>query len=236
VLSRVFRGKFLHGLKRAAARGELRFHGQLAELAEPSQFAQLLATIVRRDWVVYAKRPFGGPRQVLKYLARYTHRVAISDARIVGLTKKDVTFRYKDYADQNQTKQLTLSHVEFIRRLLLHVLPNGFSRVRYYGFLSNRYRQANLRRCRELLGSQRPREDTTARQEGGGNDTLAELELRAQRCPKCQIGRMIVIEEFEPNRPPMPPCPHFRRQLVVTEDDSVTFQIFNSTPTCQDTS
>lgn len=234
VLSCVFRGKFIAGLKRAFAEGELCFFGELAELADPARFEELLTTIVRRPWVVFAKRPFGGPRQVLKYLARYTHRVAISDQRIQEVTAETVTFGYKDYADGNVAKQLTLSHVEFIRRFLLHVLPSGFSRVRYYGFWANRERQANLQRCRELLLS-----DAAAANEAHPsqkNDPWANLELRNECCPHCQVGHMLVVEEWEPNETPLPRPPHFRQKPVTTEDAPVTFVDFTSRVTGQDTS
>jgi hypothetical protein len=142
VLSRVFRGKFVHGLKQAAARGELVFHGRLAELAQADHFERLLDRVVRHDWVVYAKRPFGGPKQVLKYLARYTHRVAISNRRLVALRDGQVMFRWKDYARGSRQRRMTLSAVEFIRRFLRHVLPGGFMKIRHYGFLANRARTA----------------------------------------------------------------------------------------------
>src|SRR5262249_14638681 len=130
VLGRLFRGKFLAGLRAAYDRGQLTCAGRLAELAEPAAFRAWLTPLYRQDWVVYAKAPFGGPEQVLKYLARYTHRVAISNARLVSLTDGQVTFRYKDYADDRRSKQLTLAADEFLRRLLQHVLPSGFVKIR----------------------------------------------------------------------------------------------------------
>src|SRR5205814_31506 len=129
VLSRVFRGKFLAGLRAALANGELRF--------APAQFERAVSAAVGTDWAVYAKPPFGGPEAVLKYLARYTHRVAISNARLLDLEAGMVRIRYKDYAHGNRQRVLTLSAVEFVRRLLLHVLPTGFQRIRHYGILSN---------------------------------------------------------------------------------------------------
>ena len=140
VLSRVFRGKFLDGLRRLAADGHL-------VLPDPAA----LASWYRHEWVVYAKPPFGGPQQVLKYLARYTHRVAISNSRIVGVTDGRVTFQYKDYADEHRSKVMTLSGVEFLRRFVQHVLPKGFVKVRHYGLVANRTRDARLALCRRLL-------------------------------------------------------------------------------------
>ena len=153
VLSRVFRGKFIDLLKRAWGRGELQFHGQLTSLATRAAMEQLLNQSVRTEWVVYAKAPFGGPEQVLKYLARYTHRVAISNRRLLRLDDGQVTFCWKDYAHGNQKGTMTLQATEFIRRFLLHVLPISFVRIRYYGFMANRHRAKNLQHCRQLLGA-----------------------------------------------------------------------------------
>ena len=139
-------------LKQAFASGRLAFHGQLRPLRDPAAFEQRLNHAVRHDWVVYAKRPFASPTCVLKYLARYTHGVAISNRRLVALHDGQVSFRYKDYADQQQSKILTLHTPEFIRRFLLHTLPRGFVRIRYYGFLANRQRNERLEHCRRLLG------------------------------------------------------------------------------------
>jgi hypothetical protein len=152
VMSRVFRGKFLQQLKAAYRKGQLTFHGKLAPLSDVRVFESLLNASVKTDWVVYAKRPFGGPRQVLKYLARYTHRVAIASSRLVSYEDGVVGFNWKNYRHGGQTKVMRLSDVEFIRRFLQHVLPNGFVRIRHHGFLANRDRGENLRRCRELLG------------------------------------------------------------------------------------
>jgi Putative transposase/Transposase zinc-binding domain len=151
VLSRLFRGKFLAGLRAAYAAGRLSFHGKLADLAEASAFAAWLGPLYAQAWVVYAKAPFGGPEQVLKYLARYTHRVAISNSRLVSLEAGQVAFRYKDYADDRQEKVMKLAVDEFIRRFLQHVLPSGFVKIRHYGLLANRYRAARLQVCRQLL-------------------------------------------------------------------------------------
>jgi Putative transposase len=151
VLSRLFRGKFLAGLRAAYERGAVACHGQLSTLAEASVFHAWLTPLYAQDWVVYAKPPFGGPEQVLKYLARYTHRVAISNSRLLSLAEGRVAFHYKDYADDQRRKTMTLSAFEFLRRFLQHVLPSGFVKIRHYGLLANRYREANLRVCRTLL-------------------------------------------------------------------------------------
>jgi hypothetical protein len=151
VLSRVFRGKYLQLLRRLHAAGRLRFGERLAPLAEALAFARWLRPLYRKDWVVYAKRPFGGPAQVLKYLARYTHRVAISNSRLVSLEGGQVTFRYKDYADAHRHKTLTLQAQEFLRRFVVHVLPKGLVKVRHYGLLANRHRVARLELSRRLL-------------------------------------------------------------------------------------
>lgn len=152
VLGCKFRGKFIDLLKRAYRKGELSFHGALAALADPEQFERRLDEAVQKGWVVYAKRPFASADCVLKYLARYTHRVAITNSRLVEMRGGLVRFRWKDYADQGRTKVMTLKATEFVRRFLLHVLPLGFMKIRHYGFLANRCRQEKLALCRRLLG------------------------------------------------------------------------------------
>jgi hypothetical protein len=151
VLSRVFRAKFLDGLRTALAQGKLVFPGRLAAWNTPGAFAALRATLGGKEWVVYSKPPFGGPAQVLKYLARYTHRVALSNSRLAALENGRVTFRYNDYADGRRHKTMTLSAEEFLRRFLQHVLPKGFVKVRHYGLLANRCREQRLPLCRRLL-------------------------------------------------------------------------------------
>jgi hypothetical protein len=151
ILSRVFRGKFLAGLRTAFAKGTLALPGRLATLADPAGRAAWWTALTAKDWVVYAKPPFGGPAQVLKYLARYTHRVAISNARLVELRDGRVTFRYKDYADGHKDKRMTLTAEEFLRRFVQHILPKGFVKIRHYGLLANRMREARLTLCRQLL-------------------------------------------------------------------------------------
>jgi hypothetical protein len=151
VLSAVFRGKFADGLKRLFERGKLAFHGSLRNLAQPKLFRSFLRQLFQQNWVVYAKRPFGGPDHVLQYLARYTHRVAISNHRLIAFDNGNVTFRWKDYAHGNKKRKMTVTADEFLRRFLLHVLPRGFIRIRSFGFLANRKRAVTLPLCRKLL-------------------------------------------------------------------------------------
>lgn len=151
VLSRVFRGKFVAGLRTAFREGKLQFHGHLIPLAQPRTFASWLRLLFRHDWVVYAKRPFGGPEHALRYLGNYTHRVAISNHRLVALAGHDVTFRWRDSAHGNKKRLMTLSVDEFLRRFLLHLLPRGFVRIRNFGFLANRQRALLLPLCFRLL-------------------------------------------------------------------------------------
>ena len=151
VLSRVFRGKFHAGLKRLYRRKQLCCAGPASILAEPKQFRRLLRRLHRKDWVVYAKPAFGGPMQVLRYLGRYTHRIAISNHRLLAFDGEHVTFRWKDYAHGGKQRKMTLIATEFLRRFFLHVLPRGFVRIRHFGFLSNRFRANRLVLCRELL-------------------------------------------------------------------------------------
>jgi hypothetical protein len=151
VLSRVFRGKFVTGLRNAFQRGELQFHGSLLPLAQPRAFAAWLRVLFRHDWVVYSKRPFGGPEHVLRYLGAYTHRVAISNFRLVALSEGKVTFRWRDSAHGNKKRLMALPVEEFLRRFLLHLLPPGFVRIRNFGFLANRNRATLLPLCFQLL-------------------------------------------------------------------------------------
>lgn len=153
VLSRVFRGK-VDGLRRLYRQEKLAFFGPCRSLAEPEAFSAFLRTTFRQDWVVYAKKPFGGPEHVLHYLARYTHRVAISNPRLVDVTDSQVCFRWKDYAHHSKLRMMTLSHDEFLRRFLQHILPRGFPRIRYFGLLANRRRGKLLPLCRSLLAVQ----------------------------------------------------------------------------------
>ena len=188
VLSRVFRGKFVDGLKHLFCNHRLEFHGNLQHLAEPRLFRRFLRQLYRHDWVVHVKPPFGGPEYVLQYLARYTHRVAISNHRLVSFADGKVTFRWKDYAHGNKKRKMTLTTDEFLRRFLLHVLPRGFVRIRHYGFLSTRRRQALMPLCRQLLAqSSQPRAPTQVEKGTPVNDTWP--------CPCCG-GPMIVVEKL----------------------------------------
>ena len=191
VLSRVFRGKFLDMLYRAYDAGELTFPGQLAAFAPRLAFKRYLKRTKSQDWVVYSKRPFGGPQQVLRYLARYTHRVAITNARLIDLVDGRVRFRYKDYADGNQYKTLTLTGVEFLRRFLMHVLPPGFVRIRYYGFLANCNRKAAIQRCRRLLGDATQPTSSALQPPADAVDQAATVsDEHPLRCPYCGRGQM----------------------------------------------
>ena len=195
VLSRLFRNKFLIYLGKAFRQGKLKFFGDLASLAEPKAFGALCEKAARIDWVVYAKRPFGGPEQVLKYLARYTHRVAISNSRLLSLENGRVTFEWKHYAHGNQTKPMTLEAAEFMRRFLLHVLPPGFVRIRQFGFLANRVRKRKLALCRSVLGALRP--DQSANTDSpAGRDRKTERQSR--HCPACKAGCLVAIGVFRP--------------------------------------
>jgi hypothetical protein len=152
VLGKVFRGKFVDGLKKASRKNSLTFAGQIQSLSEPKPFAAFLRTLFRHDWVVYAKPPFGGPEHVVRYLGRYTHRIAISNHRLLSFDGSRVTFRWRDYARGNKQRTMKVSAVEFIRRFLLHVLPKGFVRIRHFGFMANAQRSESLALCRRLLG------------------------------------------------------------------------------------
>lgn len=154
VLAKLFRGKFLAGVQQAYERGELKLTGSVAPLAHPRAFRKLLTTLYKRNWIVYAKPPFGGAEQVYRYLGRYTHRVAISNARLISHQQGQVQFRYKDYRDAARHKAMTLTAEEFIRRFLLHVLPKGFVRIRHYGLLASRNVGTRLAECRRLLSGE----------------------------------------------------------------------------------
>ena len=151
VLKPVFRGKFIDGLEKAFTQKRLSFSGLIQHLAEANRFAQFIRKLHRQEWVVYTKPSFGGPEQVLRYLGRYTHRVAISNHRLVSFDGDQVTFRWKDYAHGNKKRKMTVSAEEFLRRFLLHVLPKGFVRIRHFGFMANAQRAASLELCRQLL-------------------------------------------------------------------------------------
>ncbi len=196
VLSRFFRRRFLELLEHAFDAGELRFLSALAQLQNRDAFKRYLAPVREKEWVVYAKPPFAGPEQVLDYVGRYTHRVAISNNRLLDIEDGNVRFRWKDYADDNQQKSMTLTADEFIRRFLLHALPSGMQRIRYYGFLGNRHRTENLERCRDLLNM--PSKTTTPDESAEPRDYRSRYELLTGRsllqCPACQEGCMRSVE------------------------------------------
>jgi len=191
VLSRVFRGKYLDGLRQAHAAGRLRFYGALSPLAEPSRFAAWLAGHYRTDWVVYAKKPFGGPEQVLKYLARYTHRVAISNHRLRSHDGETVRFTAKDYAEGGRRRVIALRGEEFLRRWVQHVLPKGFVKVRHYGLLANRDREARLALCRALLALWGL---FVSLSQGLSGETV----LPSRGCPQCGAECLSVVARLEP--------------------------------------
>lgn len=198
VLSRLFRRLFIEALIKAFTAGELEFFGALAHLRERGAFLRYLAPLRRIDWVVYAKRPFAGPEQVLEYVGRYTHRVAISNNRLLDIEDGKVRFRWKDYRRGGEQKTMTLDAVEFIRRFLIHVLPSGFQRIRYYGLLSNGHREEKLAYCRELIGMAKP----------APIDRAADTDYRDQyeeltgvslcECPVCRLGQMVLLRGLQP--------------------------------------
>jgi hypothetical protein len=200
VLSRLFRRLFLEKLIAAHNAGDLKFFRDHAALADPQAFAAYLAPLRRTEWVVYAKRPFGGPQAVLAYLSRYTHRVAIANSRLIACDRTGVSFRWKDYRANGRDRQklMTLSTGEFIRRFLIHVLPQGFHRIRHYGLLASGTRADNIARARELL--------TVAKPEG--QPTVAAVDPSKPTCPCCG-GRLVIIEVFArgatPRHQPTPP-------------------------------
>jgi hypothetical protein len=197
VLSRLFRRLFLQSLQQAFEAGRLRLTGSLEPLADPETFTKQLAPARQAEWVVYAKRPFAGPQQVLDYVGRYTHRVAISNNRLVAIEDGHVRFRWKDYRAESRPKTMTLAATEFIRRFLLHVLPRGFQRIRYYGLLGNRHRAEKLARCRQLLGmTPTPTSDVAApaintRDYRDRVEALTGVSLRV--CPICREGQMVAV-------------------------------------------
>jgi hypothetical protein len=193
VLSRLFRRRFLEELAAAHGRGQLRFFGERTDLADPDAFAQWLTPLRQCEWVVYAKRPFAGPAAVLAYLSRYTHRVAISNRRLLALDERGVTFRWKDYRAEGRTrhKTMSLSSGEFMRRFLLHVLPGGFHRIRHYGLLANARRKSNLATARELLHQPAPKVhlDSSEAPTGTGH---APPTFRCRHCG----APMLILETF----------------------------------------
>ena len=212
VLSRLFRRLFLEKLMAAYQKRHLRFFGDHAPLAEHDAFAKYLAPLRKAEWVVYAKRPFGGPEAVLAYLSRYTHRVAISNSRLIALDDADVTFKWKDYRakGRDKAKVMTLPISEFIRRFLIHVLPGGFHRIRHYGLFANTARVKNIARARELLAVPKPISDTV----DDDNANTSELPTLNYPCPCCG-GPMIIIETFERGAAPRYPPPAPTRAIRI---------------------
>jgi hypothetical protein len=199
VLSRVFRGKFTAELKQLLLQGKLQFHGSLKDLAVPERFQRFLRQLFTKDWVVYAKPPFGGAEHVLNYLARYTHRVAISNRRLISFKDDRVSFRWKDYAAGSKQKVMTVSADEFLRRFLIHVLPKGLVRIRHFGLFANRKRFASLLRCRFLMKVAAPPAQTAP---------TAQI-----ACPLC-AEPMVVVERITSHQlltaaAIPPPKPHF---------------------------
>ena len=212
VLSRLFRRLFLEALEAAFRQGELEFFGELESLREAAAFAAHLAPLRNAEWVVYARPPFGGPQQVLEYLGRYTHRVAISNHRLLSMADGQVTFQWKDYRDQDRQKgkTMTLDAEEFIRRFLIHTLPAGFQRIRHFGFLANCHRKHKLERCRQLLTAPILQLLPTPTDCRLLLDAIApphEMEKAARRCPCCGIGAMVRIQTLPVYRWPATPPP-----------------------------
>ena len=191
LLGRLFRGKFLAYLQAAHRRGELKCKGRLQSLNSHSAFKSWVSPLYKKDWIVYAKPPWNGPQHALKYLARYTHRVAIANQRLLSIDNGQVTFSYKDYRHQHRQRTLTLAATEFIRRFMMHVLPHRFIRIRYFGFLANKHRKQQLHKIRELLGAPQP-----ASPEKKSDDEQQDMAaaLQKQRCPRCKVGMMWPID------------------------------------------
>lgn len=208
VLSRLFRRLFLALLQQLYDQGKLSFQGSIGHLSSPQNFKKFILSCRKKEWVVYAKPPFGKPEQVLDYLGRYAYRVAITNNRLLALRDGKVSFHWKDYRHNNAIKIMTLEAHEFIRRFLLHILPNGFRRIRYYGFLANRHRAAKIHLCLQLLGQLEKSPHITTAPE---NEPISFLDNQNSEdlliCPVCQKGRMVKIQSLSPwpifhTRPP----------------------------------
>jgi hypothetical protein len=206
VLSRLYRRLFLQHLQAAFDSSKLEFFGDLARLREPAAFAQYLAALRDVEWIVYAKRPFAGPQQVLDYLGRYTHRVAIGNSRLLGCENGRVRFRWKDYRANNKCKVMTLDADEFIRRFLLHTLPKGFRRIRHFGFLANVCRASKLARIRTALNAPKPA--ATAKPADYRERYAILTGHRIDLCPVC-AGRMLEIGRWPRSASPPRPPPHY---------------------------
>lgn len=208
VLSRLYRRLFLEALEKAFDQGELQFQGSIQPLSSPQAFEKLLQSCRKMEWVVYSKPPFDGPQRVLDYLGRYTHRIAISNHRLVSMDNGQVSFTYRDYQDGHARKTMTLEAEEFIRRFLLHVLPDGFVRIRYYGLLANRHRAEKLALCRKLLNMPEECREQIP-QKLDWVDLLITLTGKDPLlCPKCQQGRLVRIQTLPATA--SAPAPHTR--------------------------
>ncbi len=205
-LSRVFRGKFIDLLKAAYEEDQLILPGKTAHLGEKNGFEDLIERLWKQDWVVFSKQPFGGPKQVLAYLGRYTHRVAISNHRLLSIEKGKVTFTYRDRRDGDKVKRMCIEAQEFIRRFLLHVLPHGFMRIRHFGFLANRVKQQNVARIRNLIGKD---DKPSERANSSPLELLKRLTgVDLTSCPFCKKGTMVLLKEI--------PGPYQRRRKGTT--------------------
>ena len=202
VLSRMFRGKLLYYLKKAYKNEVLKFHGNIAHFHKREVFQELIDKLYSKEWVVYSKIPFGGPKQVIEYLGRYTHKVAISNERIERISDRGVTFKWRDYRDKNNKKKMTLDGSEFIRRFLLHVLPEGFMKIRHYGLLSNRNRKTKLKECKEELQMQS--NDIQVIEERQDELSVEGTGTNIKICSKCKRGQMHPKETIGPIRHNIP--------------------------------
>lgn len=195
-ISSLFRDKFIVYLKKAYRNGELKFHGDIKEFENESIFYEFTQRIYRKKWVVYCKPPFGGPEEVLEYIGRYSHRVAISNSRILKVENRTVTFSWRDYKDGNKVKEMTVTAEEFIRRFLMHILPDGFVKIRHFGILSSKNKQTKLKKCKELLGNYK-----SSRSKMKENDLLKELvEKPETECPCCGNGVMRTRRIIPPDK------------------------------------
>lgn len=201
VISRLFRGKFLDYLKKSFYSGELKFPGNISTLQNEKTFKEYLKPLYNKKWIIYSKPPFKNPETVIEYLGRYTHRVAISNNRIIKIENDKVTFSWKDYADNNKRKEMELDAAEFIRRFLLHILPDKFVKIRYYGFLGNRNHKTIFEKCRELLETKIDKSEIKKENESTWQELLLDLTgFDVTICPFCKKGKMFHKEKLLPER------------------------------------
>lgn len=194
VISDLFKKNFLYYLKKSRDKGQLQFNGEIKSYRESAEFKKLLNELYTKKWITYCKQPFGGPEQVINYLGRYTHRVAISNHRIKSLEGGKVTFSYKDYRDRNKNKEIKLEAGEFMRRFLLHILPDNFYKIRYYGILSSKNKKIKLAQCRQLLGAEEKAEEASGRIQSLREKLYELTGIDITQCPKCKKGKMICTE------------------------------------------